>query len=83
MWKTLDEIPARRDTFKKLTKTNVYSSLQTHHLDSTLKQRGNGRFHVVSKWCVCRDYCIGTIGRITTRIVCNELKASGQHLSFS
>ena len=33
-------------------------SLQTHHVDSTLKRRGNGRFHVVSTWntcCVCRD----------------------------
>ena len=25
-------------------------SLQIHHVDSTLKQRGNGRFHVVSTW---------------------------------
>ena len=25
-------------------------TLQTHHVDSTLKQRGNGRFHVVSTW---------------------------------
>ena len=24
--------------------------LQTHHVDSTLKRRGNGRFHVVSTW---------------------------------
>ena len=26
------------------------TALQTHHVDSTLKQRGNGRFHVVSTW---------------------------------
>ena len=25
-------------------------SLQTHHVDSTLKRRGNSRFHVVSTW---------------------------------
>ena len=25
-------------------------SLQTHHLDSKLKRRGNGRFHVYSTW---------------------------------
>ena len=25
-------------------------SLQTHHMDSTLKRRGNDRFHVVSTW---------------------------------
>ena len=25
-------------------------SLQTHHVDSTLKRRGSGRFHVVSTW---------------------------------
>ena len=25
-------------------------SLQTHQVDSTLKQRGNNRFHVVSMW---------------------------------
>ena len=24
------------------------TTLQTHHVDSTLKRRGNGRFHVVS-----------------------------------
>ena len=26
------------------------TSLQTHHMDSTLKRRGNDRFHVVSTW---------------------------------
>ena len=26
------------------------TALQTHHVDSTLKQRGNGRFNVVSTW---------------------------------
>ena len=26
------------------------TSLQTHHVDSTLKRRGNGRLHVVSTW---------------------------------
>ena len=25
-------------------------SQQTHHVDSTLKRRGNGRSHVVSTW---------------------------------
>ena len=25
-------------------------TVQTHHLDSTLKRRGNGRFHIVSTW---------------------------------
>ena len=25
-------------------------SQQTHHVDSTLKRRRNGRFHVVSTW---------------------------------
>ena len=28
----------------------IYNFLQTHHVDSTLKPRGNGRFHVVSTW---------------------------------
>ena len=28
----------------------VSFTLQTHHVDSTLKQRGNGCFHVVSTW---------------------------------
>ena len=28
----------------------MYINLQTHHVDSTLKQRGNDRFHVVSTW---------------------------------
>ena len=31
-----------RDEFRCL-----HISLQTHHVDSTLKRRGNGRFHVV------------------------------------
>ena len=26
------------------------STLQTHHVDSTVKRRGNGRFHVTSTW---------------------------------
>ena len=26
------------------------ASLQTHHVDSTLKRRGNDRFHVISTW---------------------------------
>ena len=26
------------------------TALQTHHVDSTLKRCGNGRFHVVSTW---------------------------------
>ena len=26
------------------------SALQTHHVDFTLKRRGNGRFHIVSTW---------------------------------
>ena len=26
------------------------NTLQTHHVDSTLKRRGNDRFHVVSTW---------------------------------
>ena len=36
--------------------TNIYikvyeaHTLQTHHVDSTLKRLGNGRFHVVSTW---------------------------------
>ena len=28
----------------------VSLTLQTHHVDSTLKRCGNGRFHVVSTW---------------------------------
>ena len=28
-------------------------SLQTHPVDSTLKRRGHGRFHVVSTWNPC------------------------------
>ena len=29
---------------------NKMATLQTHHVDSTLKRCGNGRFHVVSTW---------------------------------
>ena len=28
----------------------ILKTLQTNHVDSTLKRRGNGRFHVVSTW---------------------------------
>ena len=28
----------------------VKPTLQTHHVDSTMKQRGNDRFHIVSTW---------------------------------
>ena len=31
-------------------------SPQTHHVYSTLKRRGNGRFNVEHRWCVCRYY---------------------------
>ena len=36
----------------KLVKVIVKTgpTLQTHHIDSPLKQRGNDRFHVVSTW---------------------------------
>ena len=27
-----------------------FRTLQKHHVDSTLKRRGNGHFHVVSSW---------------------------------
>ena len=30
--------------------TQKTPSLQTHHVYSTLKRHGNGRFHVVSTW---------------------------------
>ena len=38
--------------------TKIFGTLtsrQTHHVDSTLKRRENGRFHVVSTWNP-RDY---------------------------
>ena len=41
------------DMKKVSHKANIklaFTSLQTHHVDSTLKRRGNGRFHVVSTW---------------------------------
>ena len=44
----------QRDKFKisfNLLKNFIWGkTLQAHHVDSTLKQRGNGRFHVVSTW---------------------------------
>ena len=41
------------DMKKVSHKANIklaFTSLQTHQVDSTLKRRGNGRFHVVSTW---------------------------------
>ena len=44
------------------------ASLQTHHVDSTLKRRGNDRFHVVSTWNP-RGVFVGKHG---TRTPCND-----------
>ena len=41
------------DMKKVSHKANIklaFTSIQTHQADSTLKRRGNGRFHVVSTW---------------------------------
>ena len=32
------------------TEEEFMPSLQTHHVESTFKRRGNGRFHVASTW---------------------------------
>ena len=37
------------DSLCRLSKVKK-GQLQTHHMDSTLKRRGNGRFHIVSMW---------------------------------
>ena len=33
-----------------LPQDSLQATLQTQHVDSTSKRRGNGRFHVVSTW---------------------------------
>ena len=44
--------PDRNTLAKELKHLNTlfFHTLQTLHVDSTLKRRGNGRFHVVSTW---------------------------------
>ena len=37
--------------FSKIFRSETY--LQTHHVYSTLKRRGNNHFHVVSTWNIC------------------------------
>ena len=39
-----------RKVFFLIFEKNALETLQTHHVDSTLKRRGNGRFHVISTW---------------------------------
>ena len=39
---------------------NWMTSLQTHHVYSTLKRRGNDRFHVISTWNT-RGVFVGSI----------------------
>ena len=40
-----------------------HTSLQTYHLDSTLKRRGNSRFHVILTWNP-RGVFVGVFGII-------------------
>ena len=40
---------------------------QTHHVNSTLKRRGNDRFHVVSTWNT-RGVFVGTIQKIYSKM---------------
>ena len=40
----------KKKTADLVISTGENTSLQTHHVNSTLKRRGNGRFHVVSTW---------------------------------
>ena len=51
------------DMKKVSHKANIklaFTSLQTHQVDSTLKRRGNGRFHVVST-CNPRGVFVGLL----------------------
>ena len=50
-WHCIKRISRRESSFplmRGLEKKET--TLQTHHVDSILKGRGNGRFHVVSTW---------------------------------
>ena len=50
---------------KKWCSLLLLRTLQTHHVYSTLKRRGNGRFHVVSIWNtrgVCREVVLKLVG---------------------
>ena len=42
--------------------TTLVISLQTHHVYSTLKQRGIGCFHVISTWNACGVFVGITVG---------------------
>ena len=41
---------ARTHRVDSVSEVMPESTIQTHHVDSTLKRRGNDRFHVVSTW---------------------------------
>ena len=47
--------------FLKIPLLKITTTLQIHHMDSTLKQRGNDRFNVESTWCVCRTCSTGKL----------------------
>ena len=46
----MDQCNSRKSSLKTPLLLILVLTLQTHHVDSTLKQRGNDRFHVVSTW---------------------------------
>ena len=48
-------------------------SQQTHHVDSTLKRRGNDSFHVVSTWNPCEVFVgIEVFAKIINRFTCSN-----------
>ena len=47
--------------FLKIPLLKITTTLQIHHMDSTLKRHGNDRFNVESTWCVCRTYSTGKL----------------------
>ena len=50
-WKYKSQANLANSWFPSYWKLGAVSiSLQTHHVDSTLKRPGNDRFHVVSTW---------------------------------
>ena len=49
-WCDLEPDPSKFKVSFKGRLTDTSATLQTHHVYSTLKRRGNGRIHVVSTW---------------------------------
>ena len=64
VWEHMNWAILYRAIYQK--KSIYHDVLQTHHVYSTLKRHGNGRFHVVSMW----NTRVVFVGRLPQNVLC-------------